>query len=376
MERRTLNILVLNWQDRSNPLAGGAEVHLHEIFERIAAMGHRVTLFCHAFSGASREEEKNGIRIIRTGGRNFFNYIVPWFYFKRFRKERYDVIVDDINKIPFFTPLFVREPVLAVTHHLFGKSIFLETAFPFALYVYLFERLIKPVYKRVLFVIGSPSTQKEYIAWGFPESQIHVINYCVNNQTYYPPESERFEPDRIAYFGRLKKYKSVHHLLAALQRLLPSHPNLMLDIIGDGDDRGRLENLVREMNLNRSVTFHGFVREEDKAPLLHKANFVVNTSSKEGWGLTVVEANACGAPVIAADVQGLRDSVKDGETGLLYPYGDVDALSEKMDFLLTNPDMRKTLAMNALEWAAGFDWDIAAEKTLQRIYDVVDRAKR
>ncbi len=376
MERRTLNILVLNWQDRSNPLAGGAEVHLHEIFERIAAMGHRVTLFCHAFSGASREEEKNGIRIIRAGGRNFFNYIVPWFYFKRFRKERYDVIIDDINKIPFFTPLFVREPVLAVTHHLFGKSIFLETAFPFALYVYLFERLIKPVYKRVLFVIGSPSTQKEYIAWGFPESQIHVINYCVNKQTYYPPESERFEPDRIAYFGRLKKYKSVHHLLAALQRLLPSHPNLMLDIIGDGDDRGRLENIVREMNLNRSVTFHGFVREEDKTPLLHKANFVVNTSSKEGWGLTVIEANACGAPVIAADVQGLRDSVKDGETGLLYPYGDVDALSEKMDFLLTNPDMRKTLAMNALEWAAGFDWDIAAEKTLQRIYDVVDRAKR
>ena len=167
MDRKPLKILVVNWQDVTNPLAGGAEVHLHEVFERIAARGHEVTLFCHYFKGAAREEMRNGIRIIRHGGRSLFNFYIPWWYWKRFRKEGYDIIVDDVNKIPFYTPLFVNKPIQGVTHHLFGKSIFLETVFPFALYVHLSEKLIKPVYRHVHFIIGSPSTHKEYIEWGF-----------------------------------------------------------------------------------------------------------------------------------------------------------------------------------------------------------------
>ena len=155
MDRKPLKILVVNWQDVTNPLAGGAEVHLHEVFERIAARGHEVTLFCHYFKGAAREEMRNGIRIIRHGGRSLFNFYIPWWYWKRFRKEGYDIIVDDVNKIPFYTPLFVNKPIQGVTHHLFGKSIFLETVFPFALYVHLSGKRIKPVYRHVQFIIVS-----------------------------------------------------------------------------------------------------------------------------------------------------------------------------------------------------------------------------
>ena len=362
-----LKILVLNWQDITNPLAGGAEVHLHEVFERLAARGHEVTLFCHHFPGAPREETRNGIRIIRHGGRSLFNFHVPLAYWKRFRKEGFDVVVDDVNKIPFYTPLFVREPVQGVTHHLFGKSIFLETIFPFAAYVYLCERLIKPVYRHVHFIIGSPSTHKEYLAWGFPAHQVTVVNYCVNKEIYWTDESSVYDPDRIGYFGRLKKYKSVDHLLQAMHVLRDQYPRLRLDVIGDGDDRPRLEQITAELGLQERVTFHGFIDEKEKAPLLQKMNFVVNTSSKEGWGLTVVEANACGAPVVAANVPGLRDSVVNGKTGLLYEFGNIDDLVAKMRVVLDDAEARNTFRAHALDWAAKFDWEVAAEETLTLI---------
>jgi glycosyltransferase involved in cell wall biosynthesis len=375
MTHKKLNILVFNWQDIGNPLAGGAEVHLHEVFERIAARGHRVTLFCHHFPGAAREEMRNGIRIIRKGGRFFFNFHVPLAWWTRFRKEGYDVVVDDVNKIPFFTPLFIRTPIQGVTHHLFGKSIFLETIWPLAAYVYLSERLIKPVYRRIHFIIGSPSTHQEYLDWGFPEHQVTVVNYCVNKEIYYHDESNSYDAFRLGYFGRLKKYKSVDHLIRAMDILRRQYPGIRLDIIGDGDDKQRLEELSAELGLNDCITFHGFIPEAAKAPLLQKMHLVVNTSSKEGWGLTVVEANACGAPVVAADVPGLRDSVVDSSTGLLYEYGNIDEMVTRIKRILDSEETRNSLRRNALDWAASFDWEIAADKTLELMLASIDRLR-
>jgi glycosyltransferase involved in cell wall biosynthesis len=263
-----------------------------------------------------------------------------------------------------------------VTHHLFGKSIFLETIFPLAAYVYLMERLIKPVYRKVHFIIGSPSTSNEYLEWGFPKDQVSVVNYCVNKQIYYPDESNTYHIHRIGYFGRLKKYKSVDHLLRAMDRLRDSYPSLQLEIIGDGDDKERLESLTEELKLRDRITFHGFIDEEEKAPLLQKMNFVVNTSSKEGWGLTVVEANACGAPVVAANVPGLRDSVVDGETGLLYEFGNIDDLIEKMKVFLESAETRNAFRTRALAWAAKFDWENAADETEQLMRRSIENWKK
>lgn len=368
---RPLKILVINWQDITNPLAGGAEVHLHEVFERIARRGHHVTLFCHRFDGSPEVEYRNGIHIIRIGGRFLFNYLVPYVYYKRFRHDHFDVVVDDVNKIPFFTPLFVKEPVQGVTHHLFGKSIFLETVFPLAAYVYLAERLIRSVYRRVHFIIGSPSTHKEYMEWGFPAEQVSIVNYCVNHDTYRHDPSVAPHPDLIGYFGRLKKYKSVDHLLQALSMLAPDFPHLRVDIIGDGDDRPRLETLTHELGLDDRVCFRGFVPEAEKSRLLQNFYLAVNTSSKEGWGLTVVEANACGVPVIAADVQGLRDSVVNGKTGILYPFGDVPALAQAIRELLQQPERREELKQEALKWAASFDWEKAVDATLDHLEQTI-----
>jgi len=369
-----LRILIFNWQDIRNPLSGGAEVHLHNIFSRVANMGHEVTLYCSSFEGAAAEENVGGIRVIREGGRFLFNFHVLLRYRSRFRKENYDIVIDDMNKIPFFTPFYVREPLAVIVHHLFDRSIFKEAAFPIALYVYLLERRAVALIRRKrtpLFVV-SPSTRDEMISRGIRREDISIVPNCVDHDVHRPGGVPRSSTPLIGYFGRLKKYKSVDHLLRAFALVQRNLPDARLVIIGDGDYRRELELLARELGLAGTIRFTGFVDEFEKARLLQEIWFLVNTSAKEGWGLTVIEANACGTAVIASNVPGLRDAVKDGETGILYEYGNIEELSKKMSMLIQDAQLRERLAAHAYSWALSFDWQSVAEQTV----DLLERQIR
>lgn len=370
-----MKILVVNWQDIRHPQGGGAEVHLQEVFSRIARMGHEVTLSCCRFPDALREEVVGGIRILREGGRYFFNFRFFLSYLRHFRKQSFDIVIDDMNKIPFFTPLFVRIPILGITHHLFRKSIFLEANPLIAAYVYGMESLAVRVYRKahIPFIVGSPSTYREMIDEGFPESQIHLVPYGVDHSTHRMTGVPKSPTPMIGYFGRLKRYKSVDHLLEALPAVLRAVPDLKVQIVGEGDDRIRLQALSVRLGLQECVEFTGFVSEERKLELLQQMWCKVTTSKKEGWGLTVIEANACGTPVIASDVPGLRDAVKDNETGLLYRYGQTHDLAEQLTKLLTDEKLRLRLARNAIAWAENFDWNVAAEKTIELVEARVGR---
>ena len=156
----------------------------------------------------------------------------------------------------------------------------------------------------------------------------------------------------------------VEHLLRALPAIRMEVPDVKLVIIGEGDNRVSLEDLARRLGISAAVWFTGFVDEKEKVKLLQEVWFVVNTSSKEGWGLTVIEANACGTTVLASNVPGLRDAVRDGETGLLYEFGNIDELSAKIKLLLRDTSLRKRLADAAYAWAQTFDWEMSARRTL------------
>jgi glycosyltransferase involved in cell wall biosynthesis len=369
-----MKILAFNWQDIKNPLGGGAEVHFHEIFSRIAKLGHEVTLFCSSFPGAPERENIDCIEVIRKGGRNTFNFWVPLKYWMTFHSRRFDVVIDDINKIPFFTPVFAREPVVGIAHHLFGKTIFLETHFLAALYVYLSEKLIRYFYPRTPLLVVSESTREEFRRLGFPEESLSIAPNCIDPSIYRPTGVEKSKVPLVGYFGRLKKYKSVDHLLSAFRIVRKDFPEARLMIVGDGDDRARLERIAQENGLGDSVEFAGYVSVEKKIEYLQEMHFVVNSSSKEGWGLTVLEANACGTCVIASDVPGLRDAVVDGETGLLYEYGNVRQLADKISLLLHDQQLRKRLSDNALEWSKKFRWEDSARKTLEVLEKAVASA--
>jgi glycosyltransferase involved in cell wall biosynthesis len=370
-----MRILLLNWQDIKNPLGGGAEVYLHQIFKRIAVMGHSVTLFCSHFAGAPKEEDIDGIHVIRKGNRNLFNYIVPLEYRKRFRHEHYDIIIDDINKIPFHSPLFVREPLLAMVMHLFDKAIFKEASFPAASYVYVAERLALSIYRKTPLVAISESTRKELMMHGCPQENIFLVPCAVNHAVYRQiPGVHRTEP-LIGYVGRIKKYKSVDHLLHAFAIVLKELPLAKLVIIGDGDSKSEFQRIAHTLHINQATTFTGFLPPEEKIRLLNQMQIVVNTSAKEGWGLTVTEANACGTPAVASDVPGLRDAVRDGESGLLYEYGNIEQLAEKMLLLLRDEHLRARLSAGALAYAQSLTWDASAKTMLDVIEQVLARKK-
>lgn len=356
-----MKILVMNWQDIRNPLGGGAEVHLHEIFSRLAAKGHEVDMIASAFPGAPEKEVIDGIHVWRRGGRNLFNFHVRGMYRRLRESKKFDVVVDDINKIPFFTPTFVKEPLAAIVHHFFGRTIFKETNPLFASYVYLTESMVPSTYASTPFVAVSESTRKELMRKGIRESMIEVVSNAVDSSLY---SASPAPPDRqtIGYLGRIKKYKSVDHLIKAFASVAAEFPDAGLLIVGDGDNIGELKGLAHKLDVESKVRFTGKVSEDEKVRLLQKMTFLVNPSAKEGWGLTVIEANACGKAVIAADVPGLRDSVMDNRTGLLYEYGNIGDLAEKMKFFLSDDGTLQEFGREAVRWAAKFTWENSADR--------------
>lgn len=369
-----MNILIVNWQDLSNPLSGGAEVHLHEIFGRVAKKGHTVTLLCSRFPGAKKRERLDGMNVVRIGRRNDFNFFVPSAVRALLRREKYDVLVDDINKIPFYTPAYARIPILAILHHFFDRTIYRETSLLPASYVYLSEKIVPLIYRKVPFSVVSESTKEDLIQKGIPERNIHVIYNGIDHRLYKPDYTVKSRLPLICYLGRLKKYKGVDILLKAMLLIKEEVRGVKLVIVGEGDYRPALMRMVYRMGLRDCVEFTGYVSVQEKVRFLQRAQLVVNPSPREGWGLTCVEANACGTPLVASDAPGLRDSCRDGETGFLFPFGDVHQLAQKAIRILKDETLRWKLSKNAARWSRKFDWDLSATQMLSLLQKYGDRA--
>jgi glycosyltransferase involved in cell wall biosynthesis len=371
-----MNILALNWQDLTNPLSGGAEVHLDELLRRIAQRGHKVTLFCSGYANSKQEEVIGGIRIIRSGNRYNFNLIAPFVLRKLVRRERFDILIEDINKIPFYTPLYLNLPTLVVVPHLFSTTVFREINFILGLYIYFAERPLVALYRGKKFNVISESTADDIAKRGIPKSDISVVHCGIDNTTYIVDSSQKkYNRPTIIYLGRIKKYKSIDHLVLAFQKVLQKIPEAELKIIGNGDYLPRLKKLAENLKLDQAIRFPGYVSSEEKVEIMQRSHVAVYPSLKEGWGLTNIEANACGTPAIAANVPGLRDSVIDGETGFLYQYGNIDELADKLVLILKDSSLRGKLEKGGLEWAGRFNWDSAAEQFLH-ILEGVARGKK
>jgi glycosyltransferase involved in cell wall biosynthesis len=366
-----MNILALNWQDLTNPQAGGAEVHLEELLRRIVKMGHRVTLLCSAYKGAQKEEIIEGIRIIRRGNRYNFNLIAPFALRGLIQSEKFDVLIEDVNKIPFYTPLYLKIPTLVVVPHLFSTTVFREINFLLGLYIYLSEKPMVSVYRDRKFNVISESTAEDIALRGIRRDNISVIHCGIDNATYFPDRIRtKFERPTVLYLGRIKKYKSIDQLMRAFRMALEKIPDAELKIVGDGDYLPELKKLARSLGLDGRVEFPGYVSVEKKVQILRKSHVAVYPSMKEGWGLTNIEANACGTAVLAANVPGLKDSVCDGKTGFLYRYGDLEDLAGKLERVLTDGALRESLEIGGLEWAKRFNWDSAAAEFIKVVQDV------
>ena len=359
-----MRILALNWRDPHNPETGGAEIHLHEILKRSVAAGHEVIHVSHAIEWLPDREVIDGVQVFRHGKWYSYNFTLRK-YCESLNLDSFDLIIEDICKVPVFSPVWSDTPVLAIVPHLFGTTAFREVSPLKAIYVNILEAMIPTVYKNSNFVAISDSTKHDLVRRGIAADRVSVIPCGIDTSFYRENKETSPEPGRLLFVGRLKKYKGVQHLLKAMKILQSREITTSLTIIGEGDYSHTLKMLVGKLDLQDFVTFEGFVSQEVKLANLQNASVAVFPSAKEGWGLTVIEANCCGTPVVASDSDGLRDSVKNGKTGILVKHEDPVELADALQSILSDPDKREMFSRNALSWAKSFNWDHTGEKMLE-----------
>ena len=369
-----MRICAVNWQDIENPLGGGAETHLHEILERLAAWGHEVVLLCGGWSGCPPRTVRNGVEIHRVGTRQSYPFRVRAYWERHLRARDFDVLYEDINKVPLYTTRWGARNVVAVVPHLFGGAAFQELNPVLATAVWLSERPLPWVYRRVPFQAISESTADDLVARGIARERVVVIPPGVSFQHYTPDATARAAQPTFAYLGRLKKYKGVDIVIRAFAAM--GRPDASLEIAGAGDYRPALEALVRSLDLVGRVRFLGFVSETEKLALLRRSWAVALASPKEGWGLTNVEAEACGTPVVASDSPGIRESVRHGETGFLTPHGDVTAMADAFRRIADSSALVASMGIRARAFAETFTWDRCARATEAHLRTVITTGGR
>ena len=365
----------MNWRDIGDPLGGGAELHLHSILKAAAARGCEVDLVCSGYKGATPRDRIDGVNIFRHGHWAVANFVLPGVIRRMNAVKNYDLIVEDINKIPFYTPLYARGvPVLAIVPHLFGATVYREANPLTASYVYGAESLIPLVYRHVDFEVISPSTRDDLIARGLKPERVSTVFCGLDHQRFSladpPPRSAT---PLVVSWSRLRKYKSLDVALRAFALIHREMPAARMMIMGRGPDEPRLRRLTSRLGLDTVVEFRGFMPWPELVRTLHRAQVFLNPSPKEGWGLTVIEANQCGLPVVASDRPGLRDSVRHGETGALVPYGDHAAFAREALILLRDQDLWRQRSDAARRWAAGFSWERCAAESLELFARVARR---
>lgn len=366
---RPLRIVVVNWQCRENPLAGGAEIHLHEIFGGLVALGHSVTLLCGGWPGCPQRAVLDGIDVHRVGTRQSFPFKARAYWTRHVKQWQPDVLVEDINKVPLYTPRWGGAPVVALVPHLFGPTAFRELSVPLASAVWLAERPLPWIYKGVPFEAISESTRDDLVGRGIPEESIRVIFPGIDTGHYTPDTSVRAARPTFAYLGRLQRYKGVDLVIRAFAE--SNLPDAILEIAGAGNYRGPLERLSADLGISDQVRFLGRIDEEGKQALLRRAWAMAFASPKEGWGITNLEAAASGTPVIASNSPGIRESVLHDITGFLVRHGDTVAMAQCMRRLASDRALVEKFGIAAREFATRFTWERAAAETEAHLREVV-----
>jgi glycosyltransferase involved in cell wall biosynthesis len=359
-----MKILIISWRDIKHPWAGGSEVNLHEMAKYWVKWGHEVTLLCaKRYSGgqASSRGVIDGIDIVRVGGRYSLYILAPLYYLSKLR-GKYDFIVDVENGIPFFTPLFCKTSKCCIVNHVHKEVFFTELRFPLSWIGYFIETRVFPIlYRHIPVVALSSTTKNDLVSIGFNPGNIMIIRPGMNHHELRL-DGTKFDSPTIIYLGRLRKYKRVHLLIDVFSEVKKIISVARLVIAGNGDAKPELDQIVKNAVYRNDIDLLGYVSEKEKIRLLQKSWVYVTPSSREGWGLAVLEANACGTPAIAFRVPGLSESIHNYHSGFLVET--VAEMVEKIILVLSDKKLRKQLSAGAFEHARQFSWDRSSREYL------------
>lgn len=366
-----MKILIFNWRDIKNPQSGGAEILTHEMAKRWVKWGHQVTQFSASFPGGKSEEVIDGVEIIRRGSPDVRSLSVPvhlagfWFYQKYF-KGKFDVVIDEIHGLPFFTPLYVKEKKVALICEVAREIWDYMFPFPWSWIGRLIEKFYFKIYQTIPFLTISPSTKKDLLRSGIAKVQIKVLPVGVS-LVPIPNNIKKEKVPTLIFVGRLSQMKGIEDGIKAFGLIQKRFPQAQLWVVGIGEKwyENELKKYVKKLKVDKNVSFFGFLSEKEKLTLMKRAHVLIHPSIREGWGLVVIEANAMGTPTVVYNVPGLRDSTKNGVTGLICTKNTPEDLAKNVIKLLENKSLYKTLQKNAHQWSKNFTWDKTAKEGLR-----------
>ncbi len=372
-----MHILLLNWKDIEHPAAGGAEIVALELARRLVKEGHEVTWFAPRFVGAASAAEKDGVRIVRRG--NILSvYFWAWRYYLAHQAD-IDLVIDSVNTLCWLTPLYTKRSI-GIVYQLAEEVLYYHLPWPIAALAYWLEPFMYRLYRRTPIVCISESTRQDLIRIGLSPDYLHLMKLGLE-EGRFAANSEKAASPLFVCVGRLVPMKRFDLAIRALKIVREQSPAARLVIIGRGPEASSLRALARECGVSEAFelfdnsTLLDNSGEDFKVMWLSRAWALVHPSVKEGWGLVVIEANACGTPAIVSNVCGLRDSIVANRTGLVVSANpSLAELAEAMLAIIQDRALAHRLESDAVEWAKHFRWEQTYFDFMRAIRTITENA--
>lgn len=365
-------VRIVAWRDVDDPEAGGSELHAHRIASRWAAAGLEVELRTSAVAGGPPVVERDGYRAVRRSGRYAVFGRAAWEGAVRGPAPG-EGLVEIWNGMPFWSPLWYRGPRVVFLHHVHAEMWRMVLPRWMARMGDAAERrLAPPLYRSARVVTLSESSRQEIVELlGLDPARVEVVPPGVDDR--FRPAGGRSAQPLVVAVGRLVPVKRFDLLITALADARRRVPGLRAVIVGEGYERPRLEALRRALGAEAWLSLPGHVAADELVAWYRRAWVVASASLREGWGMTLTEAAACGTPAVATDIAGHRDAVVHGETGVLAADGQ---LAAALAAVLGDPRLRARLGAAAQARAAAYRWESAAHATLEVLAEEACWARR
>lgn len=350
-------VVIFNKRDIKNSTWGGGDTYVHEIAKGLAQK-YKVILLTIGYQGASPVEIIDGVEVHRIGFNITLGRLLLPFYFKRhFAKA--DLVIDSVTVIPWFSPLFAPHRSLMIFYQLVGDIFYQELPPIVAHLAFLMEPLLYKIYKKTPVVTISLSSRDALANLGLSDSNlVHIATPGIPSSLIQQGEQTGAQREPIIIcLSRVVAYKGIQYAIMALPRILKEVPEAKLIVIGKGPYLPKLIQLTDKLGLAQYVTFVGYLSEAEKIEMLKRARVLVFPSKREGWGINILEANALRVPAVGWDSPGIKDAIRDGDTGFLVPPGSIDLLADRVVTLLMDDTCWNRMSLNAFAWAKEHTWE-------------------
>ncbi len=297
-----MRVLINSWRDLAHPQAGGSEVVIDDLARSLVGRGHEVTVRC-----GGPLADHDDYRVVAGGG-TYTQYLRTPFDLWRHAGES-DIVVDVNNGMGYYSPWCTTRPTIGLVHHVHTEQWRMFFGPVVSALGRAQERHLMPrAYRNGLVIGTSPSTVQSLTELGVQADRIRMLPIQCSIAEVAPTPQR--EPLFVAC-GRLTAHKRHDLLLKLWERVRPMVGGRLV-IIGDGPEHARLESLA-----GPGVELVGAVDETTKASLMTDATLLLHTAPWEGWGLVITEAGLVGCPAIGFDVVGVRDAIRNGQTGIV-----------------------------------------------------------